>query len=255
MDNQQPKIQKGLIMNNELLRKYPKDGYGFIYCYTSPSNKKYIGQTIRTLALRAGKDGIGYQSCSYFYRAIQKYGFSNFQVEILEEIPLERLNEREKYWIQKYQTQELEYGYNLKPGGVIQNFQTRENFKSKHKVLQYDLQGNFIREYESLSQAAKEQGIIYQAISQCCRDEIEYYKDSIWRYAEDTRPVLPVIPSKTHGRKTAQYSLEGELIMIYPSANAAAVAIGKPPTAGRNIRAVCEGKRKTTFGYKWAFLD
>lgn len=240
---------------NELLKKYPKDGYGFVYCYTSPSNKKYIGQTIRTLALRAGKDGIGYQSCSYFYRAIQKYGFSNFQVEILEEVPVDILNEREKYWIQKYQAQDIKYGYNLKPGGANQDFQAKESTNTKYKVCQYDLQGRFLQEYESLAQAAKEQGIIYQAISQCCRGEIEYYKDSIWRYAEDVRPVLPVVPCKTHGRMTAQYSLDGELLAIYPSANAAAIAIGKPQAAGRNIRSVCEGKRNTTFGYKWAFLD
>lgn len=84
---------------------------------------------------------------------------------------------------------------------------------------------------------------------------IEYYKDFIWRYAENTRLVLSVTPCKTHGRKTAQYSLDGNLLAIYPSANAAAIAIGKSQTAGRNIRAVCEGKRNTTFGYKWAFLD
>ena len=65
-------------MNDKLLRKYPKDGYGFIYCYTSPSNKKYIGQTIKSLKERAKNNGNGYLNCTIFFRAIQKYGFEKF---------------------------------------------------------------------------------------------------------------------------------------------------------------------------------
>jgi hypothetical protein len=48
----------------------PKKGYGFIYMYTSPSNKSYIGQTIRSLSERAQKNGNGYVGCPIFFRAI-----------------------------------------------------------------------------------------------------------------------------------------------------------------------------------------
>ena len=34
----------------------PKKGYGYIYKYTSPSGKSYIGQTIHSLQERAGKN-------------------------------------------------------------------------------------------------------------------------------------------------------------------------------------------------------
>ena len=43
MDNQHPSI------NNELFYQRPKEGYGFIYKYTSPSGKSYIRQTITSL--------------------------------------------------------------------------------------------------------------------------------------------------------------------------------------------------------------
>ena len=65
----------------------------------------------------------------------------------------------------------------------------------------------------------------------------------------------PVIKKKNQGRQTAQYDLEGNFIAIYPSANQAAAAIGKNSNAGRNIRAVCEGKRKTAYGFIWKFID
>ena len=46
--------------------KWPKDGYGFIYKYTSPSGKSYIGQTVRSLKERAKCDGVGYNCCPIF---------------------------------------------------------------------------------------------------------------------------------------------------------------------------------------------
>ena len=59
---------------------------GFIYKYTSPSGKSYIGQTIKTVEQRAKYTGEGYKKCPVFYRAILKYGFENFTCEILEQI-------------------------------------------------------------------------------------------------------------------------------------------------------------------------
>mgnify|MGYP003571263887 CR=1 FL=1 len=49
----------------------PKKGYGFIYKYTSPSGKSYIGQTIYSLKERAKtSNGAGYSNCIIFFRAI-----------------------------------------------------------------------------------------------------------------------------------------------------------------------------------------
>ena len=47
--------------------RQPRKGYGFIYMYTSPSGKKYIGQTIKSLKERAKtKSGVGYKDCTLF---------------------------------------------------------------------------------------------------------------------------------------------------------------------------------------------
>ena len=88
-----------------------------IYKYTSPNNKSYIGQTNRTLEKRANH-GKGYIHSSYFYAAIQKYGFENFTCEILKEsLTLEEANYWEKYYIQFYASNTREKGYNIAPGG------------------------------------------------------------------------------------------------------------------------------------------
>lgn len=48
--------------------------------------------------------------------AYNKYGESSFYFEIIErEIPLDKINEREIYWINYYDS--LVNGYNMKPGG------------------------------------------------------------------------------------------------------------------------------------------
>lgn len=54
------------------------------------------------------------------YKAMQEYGVDNFSFEIIERCPVEQLNEREEYYIRKYNT--IEKGYNMK---VIDNLQHR----------------------------------------------------------------------------------------------------------------------------------
>lgn len=51
---------------------------------------------------------------SQFQRALKKYGVENFTWEALEEVPKEKLSEREKYYIEFYNT--IEYGYNMRKG-------------------------------------------------------------------------------------------------------------------------------------------
>lgn len=51
---------------------------------------------------------------SQFQRALRQYGIENFSWELLEEVPKEKLTEREKYYINFYDT--LHYGYNQRLG-------------------------------------------------------------------------------------------------------------------------------------------
>lgn len=66
--------------------------------------------------------------------AIQKYGKEAFNFEILEECPLEKLNQREAYWIKYYNT--VETGYNCSEGGDQQS--TGEN-NGRSKLTEEDI--------------------------------------------------------------------------------------------------------------------
>lgn len=50
------------------------------------------------------------------YRSFAKYGADKHSFEILEECPKEKLNERERYYIEKYDTFETKHGLNLTKG-------------------------------------------------------------------------------------------------------------------------------------------
>ena len=49
------------------------------------------------------------------HKAIKKYGKQNFTLEIVETVNKNYLNEREIYWIQKYNS--YDNGYNSNKGG------------------------------------------------------------------------------------------------------------------------------------------
>ena len=93
-----------------------------IYKFTNKINgKSYIGQS-RNIDYRKKSHLANYNnpnSTDYnglFHRAIRKYGKNNFVFEILEECDCNDLNEREKFYIQYYNTL-TPNGYNMVPGG------------------------------------------------------------------------------------------------------------------------------------------
>lgn len=91
---------------------------GYIYVITNKINgKQYVGQTARDVETRFLEHCSEKKGYSKLHNAIQKYGWQNFYVETLEEIPLSDLNEREVYWINKLQTRDK--GYNIAIGGMV----------------------------------------------------------------------------------------------------------------------------------------
>lgn len=91
-----------------------------IYCHTNKINgKKYIGQTSQKPETRWGSNGNGYKKHgAYFYNAISKYGWDNFDHAILKDkLTLDEANYWEEYYIRLYNTANREYGYNRTFGG------------------------------------------------------------------------------------------------------------------------------------------
>ena len=90
-----------------------------IYKHTNKINGKvYIGQTCQDPETRYGSNGVGYRMCPYFYHAILKYGWENFDHEILfKNLSKEEANKIEIETIEKYNSRNPIFGYNLRKGG------------------------------------------------------------------------------------------------------------------------------------------
>lgn len=90
-----------------------------IYKITNPKGNIYIGQSKdilkRIYFYKKGKC----KSQAKLFHSLLKYGFDNHLIEIIEECPLEMLNEREIYWIKFYNSFNTEHGLNLQSGGLV----------------------------------------------------------------------------------------------------------------------------------------
>ena len=98
--------------------------FGKIYLITNDINSKvYVGQTIQTLNKRFNGHCCYSKSDRsvnmYIKRAIHKYGRDKFHIKLLEECPIEKLDEREIYWISFYKSNEKQFGYNILQGGNL----------------------------------------------------------------------------------------------------------------------------------------
>ena len=210
-------------MDNQKLSIKPHNGYGFVYKYTSPSGKIYIGKTKTTLKERAKNNAKGYKGCPYFYRAIEKYGWENFEVEILEEVPLEILNEAELDYITKYNSTDRNIGYN------ISTEETKYVYLIKRiPVYCYNSEtGAFIERFESAFEAEKTIGVHRGSIRKALNKPDHVCKDMLWK-TEFFEKVEPLIrkPQK-HYKKVYIYDAQtGNFLMEYDSIREAARETG-----------------------------
>ena len=135
--------------------------------------------------------------CTLIYDAVKKYGKENFSIELIEDnIPKELIDEKERYYIIKYNTLKPN-GYNLSTGGISNkdvNEITREHLKqintginnprcSKY-IIQYDLNDNFINKFGSAREAGRSLGNEnkYRAILNCLNGKTKHPKKFIWEY-------------------------------------------------------------------------
>lgn len=102
-----------------------------IYKITNQVNSKiYIGQDKHNNPVYLGSGKI-------LHLAFQKHGIENFNKEIIEECESkEHLDEREKYWINFYNSTDRNIGYNIALGGeggdTITNHPDKDLIRQKH---------------------------------------------------------------------------------------------------------------------------
>ena len=150
---------------------------GYIYKATNLINQKvYIGQTQKQITERQKEhiresyysfNNSNKRALTFFHFAILEYGEENFSFEEIEECLDEKLDEKERYWISFYNSDNFKIGYNMTKGGQVKPFKE----KKLEKILQYDEEGNLLKIYENIKIAAKENNVAESSI------RAVYYKE------------------------------------------------------------------------------
>ena len=214
------------------------------YIYKIKNNindKVYIGKTNKTIEERFKEHC---RDCKKreeenrpLYRAMNKYGIENFSIEEIEECSPEILSNREKYWIEYYNS--FKYGYNATKGGdgksylnydlICKTYNKVKNLKETAKIIgcSEDSVHNILKMYNikiiSSNRILKER----YGIKVCMKDK-------------NTKKILKIFTS---------YSEAGQYLIDNKLSNC------KLGTIRTHISEVCNGKRKSAAGFIWEKLQ
>ena len=206
-----------------------------IYMWTSPSGKSYIGQSVDLVDrhrefVRFNKSYSGI----IIDRARKKYNnINDWKYKVLEYCGVDKLDEREKYYIALYDT--MNNGYNSNAGGEG-NVGLKQNEETRRKI--------------SLSQIGEKNHNygkprpleVRRKISESERGKI---------VSDEQRLKL----SKAHDNvkiAVSQYTKEGVYIASYDSSLEAQRKTG---VHNSHIVLCCRGERKSAGGFKWTFKN
>lgn len=120
------------------------------------------------------------------------------------------------------------------------------------RVSQYDQSGKKIATYHSIAEAVKATGIRQPLISGAISGK--YQAAGGYRWSRNNETSLPPVKQiKRYKRPVSQINPKtNELIAIHDSASEAARVVRGDQGS---ITRVCQGKRKTAYGYKWEYYD
>jgi hypothetical protein len=122
------------------------------------------------------------------------------------------------------------------------------------KINQYDLEWNFIKEFESIALASKELNIGKTNIWGVLNKIRKTAGGFIWKYSEDENIdyLEQITINKNIGRSVGQYDLNMNLIEIHNSIANAGIKLN---IKKQNIFGVVHNKRKSAGGFIWKYLD
>lgn len=230
------------------------------------NNKCYIGQTNNLKGrwikhrnfLRKNK-----HHNKHLQAAWNKYGEKNFLFETLEKCPINELDEKEIYYIDKYKT--YINGYNLDKGGKgVRGYKhTEEELKkmiaiqNPLTVIQCDLRGTPLKTWLSASQAGKKLELSIRGIKAVCEKrnhqktmggfiwiyEKDYISNNVdWSYYLTCNAHLP--------QPILQFDKQMNLIKEWQSMSQIFKELG---ISTGEISSVCNHHRKTSHGFIWCF--
>lgn len=277
--------------------KKPENGITGIYRITNPKGKVYIGKSKNVLSRYYKYYNLTCDGQQLIYRSLKKYGPENHQFDIIEECSISKLIEREIYHKTQFineHTWDKALFCNLVDGesgphtqSVDSNLKRSKSLKvywennshplsgkplppdvieKRYKpVIQYSLDGDFIKEWPSQFEVYK---TLKLDINNCLKQRYRTSGGFQWKYKEPNSP-LKIEPAGKKMKRTKEHSdnisknkmgnglkpitqldLNGNIIKEWESHIQASKETGISIPC---LNLCLNGKSKTSGGYKWAY--
>lgn len=219
----------------------------YIYTITNTINdKQYVGKTIQEPPLKRFQEHLREyrQDRSKerpLYRAFNKYGTDKFVFQVIEVVSPEETSNREIFWIDKLKTYGSN-GYNGTKGGdglVLLNYdKIVKDYKSLRSATQVALENNCHE--DSVRNILSARGVPILSSSSVIKEK---YGTKVVMLDMKTEKVLMEFESMS---EASQWLIDNNHSKVAP----------KNMSGLRNkIKQVCEGKRSTSSGFKWRYID
>ena len=253
-----------------------------VYMHTNKiNNKKYVGQTCIKPEKR-WNNGRGYKGNTYFYNAIQKYGWDNFDHEIItSNLTKEEADNFEKILIERLDLMNPDKGYNLKEGGSHGRPSeiSRVNIKNAAIKRNQNEEGRRKQSESHIGLQAGEKNPMYgknhteEAKQKQREASLEKHptKETRQKMSESHTGDKNVMYGKQHSietkkkisdalkneknpkaRRTNQYKLDDTLIKTWDYIKQAGKGLDIPY---QNISRCCRTGKGTAGGFKWSYAD
>lgn len=215
-------------------------------------DKYYVGIT-SNIKRRWRGNGIEYkpkkENSSCFYNAIQKYGWKNILHEIIaENLTKDEAESLEQVFIKNLKSNYHDLGYNRTKGGEGGNRSGGIN------IAQYDLQGNFIRLFDSIEHACMGLKCKSYNIIASMKKENSQSGGYMWRRVingEYPLKIPPYVPPKFRTKPVIQYDENWNFIRKFNSIKETAEFTNIPAS---NISSICNRNHDLKAGgFHWAF--
>lgn len=191
------------------------------------------------------RKGEGYKSSPHFYSAIQKYGWDNFEHNILfTELTKEEACLKEQELIKQFDSMNREHGYNSTSGGDVFSM----NEETKQKISQA-MMGN----KNGLGHPCSEEKKKKISEAQRGREFTQEHKQKLSEAAKNrhvpcSEDKKQILKEKSH--KKPVYC--EELDKVFESVQECGRQLGIPAT---NISKLCNGRGKTLKGYHLRYYN
>lgn len=253
-----------------------------VYAHINKTNGKiYVGQTCIKPEKRWNY-GRGYKGNGYFYKAIQKYGWDNFEHEIVaSNLTKSEADNFERTLIKKLDLLNPNKGYNLQDGGAhgrpseiskinIKNAAQKRGLNEEYRLKQSrshiglqvgDKNGMYGKKHTEEARKKQREASLGKHPSDETRKKMSEahsgQNNSMFgkTHSDETRKkISDALKNENHpkSRQVNQYSLDGVFIKTWDYMKQATKSLGIPY---QNISRCCRTEQGTAGGFIWRYTD